>query len=77
MAIQPRQIAGMVEESMGAGGPGSMDDDKQIEVAVEEEMESMPEGVEMMDEEVYEIEAEEYDHNANIAEGLEDDGLGD
>jgi hypothetical protein len=77
MAIQPRQIAGMVEESMGAGGPGSMDDDTQIEVAVEEEMESMPEGVEMMDEEVFEIEAEEYDHNANLAEVLDDDVLGD
>lgn len=77
MAIQPRQIAGMVEESMGAGGPGSMDDDAQIEVAVEEEMESMPEGVEMMDEEVLEVEAEEYDHAANLAEVLDDDVLGE
>ena len=67
MAIQPRQIAGMVEESMGAGGPGSMDDDTQIEVAVEEDMEMMPEGVELIDGEEVEVEAEEYDHNANLA----------
>lgn len=77
MAIQPRQIAGMVEESMGAGGPGSMDDDTQIEVAVEDEMEAMPDGIEMIGEEVLEVEAEEYDHTANLAEVLDDDVLGD
>jgi hypothetical protein len=77
MAIEPRQIAGMVEGSMGAGGPGSMDDDTQIEVAVEEDMEMMPEGVELIDGEEVEVEAEEYDHNANLAEVLDDDVLGE
>ena len=31
MATEPRQIAGMVEPSMGAGGSSMVDDDAQIE----------------------------------------------
>ena len=74
---EPRQIAGMVEESMGAGGQMMPEEDSlQIEVAVEEENEMMPEGVEMIGEEV-EIEAEEYDHAANLAEVLDDSVLGE
>ena len=74
---EPRQIAGMVEESMGAGGQMMPEEDSlQVEVAVEEENEMMPEGVEMIGEEV-EIEAEEYDHAANLAEVLDDSVLGE
>jgi len=58
MAIEPRQIAGMIEPSMGAGGQPMMDDGAQIEVDVE-------------------VEAEEYDHGANLAEVLDDSVLGE
>ena len=77
MAIEPRQIAGMIEPSMGAGGPPMMEDDAQIEVDVEEEQELLPEGIEMMDGEDVEVEAEEYDHGANLAEVLDDSVLGE
>jgi hypothetical protein len=74
---EPREIAGMVESSMGAGGAPMMEDDAQIEVAVEEDMETMPEGVEMIGDEELEVEAEEYDHAANLAEVLDDSVLGE
>ena len=74
---EPREIAGMVESSMGAGGAPMMEDDAQIEVAVEEDMETMPEGVEMIGDEDLEVEAEEYDHAANLAEVLDDSVLGE
>ena len=76
MAIEPRQIAGMVEPSMGAGGPSMVDDDAEIEVSVDE-TEQMPEGIEMAGEEEIEVEAEEYNHTANLAEVLDDSVLGD
>ena len=76
MAIEPRQIAGMVEPSMGAGGPSMVDDDAEIEVSVDE-TEEMPEGIEMAGEEEIEVEAEEYNHTANLAEVLDDSVLGD
>ena len=76
MAIEPRQIAGMVEPSMGAGGPSMVDDDAEIEVAVDE-TEEMPEGIEMAGEEEIEVEAEAYNHTANLAEVLDDSVLGD
>ena len=74
---EPREIAGMVESSMGAGGAPMMEDDAQIEVAVEEDMETMPEGVEMIGDEELEVETEEYDHAANLAEVLDDSVLGE
>ena len=77
MAIEPRQIAGMIEPSMGAGGLPMMEDDAQIEVDIEEEEEMLPEGIEMMDGEDVEVEAEEYDHGANLAEVLDDSILGE
>jgi hypothetical protein len=74
---EPREIAGMMEPSMGAGGAPMMEDDAQIEVAVEEDMEQMPEGVELIGNEEVEVEAEEYDHTANLAEVLDDGVLGE
>ena len=74
---EPREIAGMMEPSMGAGGAPMMEDDAQIEVAVEEDMEQMPEGVELIGDEELEVEAEEYDHTANLAEVLDDGVLGE
>lgn len=76
MAIQPRQIAGMVEESMGAGGQVMPEEDS-LDIELEDEMEAMPDGIEMIGDEELEVEAEEYDHTANLAEVLDDDVLGD
>ena len=72
MATEPRQIAGMVEPSMGAGGPSMAEDDTEIEVA-EDETEELPEGIEIAGEEEVEVEAEAYDHTANLAEVLDED----
>ena len=75
MAIQPRQIAGMVEESMGAGGQFTPEEDSlQIEVPGTEAQ--LPDGIELMEEGVTEVIAEPYDHNANLAEVLDEDVLG-
>ena len=76
MAIEPRQIAGMVEESMGAGGQ-MMPEEDSLDIELDEGQELLPEGVELIDDEEVEVEAEEYDHNANLAEVLDDDVLGE
>ena len=73
---EPRQIAGMVEESMGAGGQFTPEEDS-LDIELEENMEQMPEGVESIDDEELEVEAEEYDHAANLAEVLDDSVLGE
>ncbi len=78
MAIEPREIAGMVESSMGAGGETATNiNDLDLEVELEEDQELLPEGVELIGDEELEVEAEEYDHTANLAEVLDDDVLGD
>ena len=75
---EPREIAGMMEPSMGAGGETATNiNDLDLEVELEEDMEQMPEGVELMGDEELEVEAEEYDHTANLAEVLDDDVLGE
>ena len=76
MAIEPRQIAGMVEGSMGAGGQ-MMPEEDSLDIELEENMEQMPEGVELVGDEEVEVEAEEYDHTANLAEVLDDGVLGE
>ena len=73
---EPRQIAGMVEESMGAGGQ-MMPEEDSLDIELDEGQELLPEGVELIDDEEVEVEAEEYDHTANLAEVLDDDVLGD
>ena len=75
MAIQPRQIAGMVEGSMGAGGQ-MMPEEDSLQVEVPGNEEQLPEGIELMDEEAMEVDAEPYDHAANLAEVLDDGVLG-
>ncbi|MFZ9029572.1 MAG: portal protein, partial [Crocinitomicaceae bacterium] len=76
MAIEPRQIAGMVESSMGAGGQ-MMPEEDSLQIELPETLEELPEGIELIGEEAVEVEAEPYDHNANLAEILDDDVLGD
>jgi hypothetical protein len=71
MALPPQ----MVESAMGAGGPGMTMEEQMTEVEVP--MEELPAGIEMVgDEESVEVEAEQYDHNANLAEVLSDAVLG-
>jgi hypothetical protein len=76
MAIEPRQIAGMVEGSMGAGGQ-MMPEEDSLQIELPETMNDLPEGIELADEEAVEIETEEYRHDANLAEVLDDDVLGE
>jgi hypothetical protein len=73
---EPREIAGMVESSMGAGGQ-MMPEEDSLDIELDDGQELMPEGVELMDEEEIEVEAEQYDHGANLAEVLDDSILGE
>ncbi len=77
MAIEPRQIAGMMEQAMGPGGP-AMPEQAMTEVQVPlPGMEELPPGIELVGaEEMVEVEAEVYDHNANLAEVLDQSTLG-
>ena len=77
MAIEPRQIAGMMEQAMGPGGP-AMPEQAMTEVQVPlPGMEELPPGIEIVGmEEAVEVEAEVYDHNANLAEVLDQSTLG-
>ena len=76
MAIEPRQIAGMVEGSMGAGGQ-MMPEEDSLQIELPDNVEQLPEGIELADEEAVEVETEEYRHDANLAEVLDDDILGE
>ena len=75
MAEQPRDIAGMVEKSMGAGGvPVPMEE--QLALQVQDDIDELPEGIELdMGEEQIPVMAEPYNHDANLAEVLEDGAL--
>ena len=71
MALPPQ----MVDMAMGAGGPATeMPEELMIELP-EENM--LPDGIELAGmEEMVEVQAEMYDHNANLAEILDDSVLG-
>jgi len=72
MALPPR----LVEAAMGAGGPGMSAEEQMTEVQLPL-MDDLPEGIMIAgDEEMVEVEAEVYDHNANLAEVLDDSILG-
>jgi hypothetical protein len=69
----------MVDSAMGPGGPGMSMEEQMTEVQVPmSDMEQLPPNIELagMEEEAMEIETEEYDHNANLAEVLSDSVLG-
>ena len=78
MAIEPRQIAGMVEKGMGAGGDLTPEEDSLMQGAADslqiqvDETEVLPEGIELDTGEQVEVMAEEYNHDANLAEVLEE-----
>ena len=61
MALPPR----LVEAAMGAGGPGMSAEEQMTEVQVPTG-EMLPEGIMLAgEEEMVEVQAEVYDHNAN------------
>ena len=70
-----REIAGMVEKAMGAGGD-VMPDDESLDIELPSTMEQLPEGIELATEETVEVVAEPYNHDANLAEVLDDSVLG-
>jgi len=70
-----REIAGMVEKAMGAGGDVMPEEDS-LDIELPSTMEELPEGVELVTEETVEVVAEPYDHDANLAEVLDDSVLG-
>ena len=70
-----REIAGMVEKAMGAGGD-VMPEDESLDIELPSTMEELPEGVELATEETVEVVAEPYDHDANLAEVLDESVLG-
>ena len=71
-----REIAGMVEKSMGAGG-APMTIEEQLAVSIQDDVDELPEGVELdTGEEEVPVVAEPYNHDANLAEVLGDDVLG-
>ena len=73
MAEEPTQIAPMVDKSIGAGGTIEPDADSlQIQI---DETEVLPEGIELDDGQQTEIMAEPYNHDANLAEVLEEGEL--
>jgi hypothetical protein len=76
MAIEPRQIAGMVEGSMGAGGQ-MMPEEDSLQIELPDNVEQLPEGIELAGEEAVEVETEEYRHDANLAEVLDESILGE
>jgi len=70
-----REIAGMVEKAMGAGGD-VMPDDESLDIELPSTIEELPDGVELVTDETVEVVAEPYNHDANLAEVLDDSVLG-
>ena len=72
MALPPQ----MVDMAMGAGGPApEMPEEIQVELPLENQL---PPGIEIAGmEEMIEVQAEMYDHNANLAEVLDESALGE
>ncbi len=70
-----REIAGMVEKAMGAGGD-VIPDDESLDIELPSTIEELPDGVELVTDETVEVVAEPYNHDANLAEVLDDSVLG-
>ena len=72
MALPPTAV----EMAMGPGGPGMTAEEQMTEVQLPL-IDDLPEGIMLAgDEEMVEVEAEVYDHDANLAEVLDDSILG-
>ena len=78
MALAPKPLAGMIEGAMGPGGPGTTDLEAMTEIQVPSTEDQLPPNIMMVgeEEEGMEVEVEEYNHNANLAEVLDDSILG-
>jgi len=69
------QIPQMVEKEIGAGGPGLIPEADSLQIEVDDTAPTLPEGIELDTGEQMEVVAEPYNHEANLAEVLEDSVL--
>ena len=74
MAREPMQVAPMVEKSIGAGGTIEPEADS-LQIELDDTPPMLPEGIELDTGEQMEIMAEPYNHEANLAEVMEDGAL--
>jgi len=65
-----------IERAMG-NGQAMTTEEQMTEVELPATMDGLPEGIELADEQPIEVEAEPYDHGANLAEVLDDSVLGE
>ena len=72
---EERQIAPLVEKEIGAGGPGFVSESDSLQIEVDDTPPMLPEGVELDTGEQMEVAAEPYNHEANLAEVMEDSVL--
>ena len=69
---EERQIAPMVEKEIGAGGPGFTAETDSLQIELDDTPAMLPEGIELDTGEQMEVMAEPYNHEANLAEVMED-----
>ena len=69
------QIPTMVEKEIGAGGPGFVAESDSLQIELDDVAPTLPEGIELDTGEQMEVEAEPYNHEANLAEVMEDSVL--
>ena len=75
MAEETRDLPQMVEKAAGAGGaPRTIEEELALEI--QDDIEELPEGVELDTGEEQVIEPEVYDHGANLAEVIDEGELG-
>ena len=72
---EERQIAPMVEKEIGAGGPGFTAEEDSLQIQLDDTAPVLPEGIELDTGEQTEVMAEPYNHDANLAEVMEDGAL--
>ena len=74
MAENPIEVANMVEKSIGAGG-APMTIEEQLSLEIQDDVDELPEGIELDTGEQTEVMAEPYNHDANLAEVLDEGEL--
>ena len=74
MAEETRDLPEMVEKAMGAGG-APMTVEQQLSLEIQDDIEQLPEGVELDTGEEPVVEPEVYNHGANLAEVMDEGDL--
>ncbi len=74
MAEETRDLPEMVEKAMGAGG-APMTVEQQLSLEIQDDIEQLPEGVELDTGEEPVVEPEVYNHGANLAEVMDESDL--